>query len=218
MKISLEDFVRCTGARVNPTMARVHYDALCRAMDAFDISTPARVGMFLANIGHETEGLIYLTELWGPTPAQRRYERDFNQPWPANVQEAHDERFARNSLAWQLGNTEPGDGHNFRGHGHLQNTGRFNHAKVRDRLRARFPQLAVPDFEAEPYKLGEPEWAALAAGDYVQMKACNHMADIGDFDGYCDLINRGRKTQAQGDSNGYAARLALWKVAQPLLA
>jgi putative chitinase len=93
----------------------------------------------------------------------------------------------------------------------LQTTGRYNHAKVRDRLCARFPTLAVPDFEGEPHRLAEPRWAALAAADYVDMKCCNAMADAGDFDGYCDLVNRGRKTAADGDANGYAGRFALFQ-------
>lgn len=178
----------CTGAR--PDRAESCAVALSEAMRLYDINTPVRQAMFLANIGHETGGLHYLTEIWGPTDAQKRYEGRVD-----------------------LGNTQPGDGRKFCGHGMLQNTGRFNHAAVRDRLRKRFPEMDVPDFEEEPEKLALPQWASLAAGDYIAMKDCQRFADVGDFDGYCDLINRGRKTAADGDSNGWEDRTKLYKAA-----
>lgn len=185
---------RCTGARLD--RAERCTTGLNNAMALYGIdATTARKAMFLANIGHETGGLKWLTELWGPTPAQARYEGRAD-----------------------LGNTEPGDGARFKGHGMLQTTGRFNHAAVRDRLRARFPDMEIPDFEADPERLADPEWAALSAADYIAMKDCNRFADAGDFDGYCDTINRGRKTAADGDSNGYADRLTLFNAAMKALA
>ncbi|MEO8391234.1 glycoside hydrolase family 19 protein [Polaromonas sp.] len=183
---------RATGARID--RATQCAPGLTAAMELYDINTPARQAMFLANIGHETGGLKWLSEIWGPTPAQIRYEGRAD-----------------------LGNTQPGDGRRFKGHGMLQTTGRFNHAAVRDRLRKRFPEMEVPDFEAEPEKLAEPQWAALAAADYIAMKDCQRFADAGDFDGYCDTINRGKKTAAEGDSNGWDDRLALYLAAQEAL-
>jgi putative chitinase len=184
---------RCTGARIDRATACA--PGLIQAMALYNIDTPARQAMFLANIGHETGGLKWLTEIWGPTPAQKRYEGRAD-----------------------LGNTQPGDGARFKGHGMLQTTGRFNHAAVRDRLRVRFPELGVPDFEAEPERLAEPEWAALSAADYIAMTNCQRFADAGDFDGYCDTINRGKKTAAEGDSNGWGHRLALYNAARAVLA
>ncbi|MDB5966696.1 MAG: hypothetical protein JWQ72_3196 [Polaromonas sp.] len=208
MNFTVEQIAAATGARIDRAYTAV--DGLNEAMSLYGITTPARAGMFLANVGHETGGLKYLTELWGPTPQQLRYERDFMQPWPVTADQAQLPAFHRNSLAFGLGNTQQGDGSLFRGHGMLQDTGRFNHAIKRDRLRARFPTLDVPDFEIHPQLLADPRWAALGAADYVDMKGCNAMADAGDFDGYCDLINRGRHTATIGDSNGYVQRLALW--------
>ncbi|MDO9402029.1 MAG: glycoside hydrolase family 19 protein [Polaromonas sp.] len=188
-----QDIARCTGARID--RAQYCADGLNDAMRLYGIDTPARKAMFLANIGHETGGLKWLKEIWGPTPAQSRYEGRAD-----------------------LGNTQPGDGRRFAGHGMLQTTGRFNHAAVRDRLRKRFPDMSVPDFEVEPERLADPEWASLSAADYIAMKDCNRFADSGDFDGYCDTINRGRKTAADGDSNGYADRLKLFKIAAAVIA
>lgn len=180
-----EQIALCTGARID--RAERCTDALNAAMQAYAITTPMRQAMFLANVGHETGGLKWLREIWGPTPTQERYEGRAD-----------------------LGNIQPGDGHRFAGHGMLQTTGRFNHCAVRDRLRKRFPDMSVPDFETAPDLLADPEWAALSAADYVEMKGCNRYADAGDFDGYCDVINRGRKTPADGDSNGYSDRRKLF--------
>lgn len=165
--------------------------AIVEAMTLYPIDTPSRRGMFLAQIGHESEGLQYTRELWGPTETQKRYEGRSD-----------------------LGNTQPGDGKKFRGHGLIQITGRFNHAHVRDRLRDRFPDRDVPDFESTPEALALMEWAALSAADFWYEHDLNKWADIGDFDGVSDVINRGHKTSSIGDSNGYADRLAKYQKAQ----
>lgn len=144
-------------------------DHITRAMSLYCIDTPRRQAAFLAQIGHESGGLHYTSEIWGPTPAQRRYEgrRD-------------------------LGNTQPGDGSRFRGHGLIQTTGRANHARVRDRLRKRFPELKVPDFEADPLKLTEPQWAAMSAADFWDDKGLTKLADDGKFDAVSQRVNGGQ--------------------------
>lgn len=77
---------------------------LIAAMEAYAIDTPARTAAFLAQVGHESGQLRHLREIWGPTPAQRRYEGRAD-----------------------LGNTEPGDGKRFMGRGLIQITGRKNY-------------------------------------------------------------------------------------------
>lgn len=76
-------------------------------MSAFDINTPKRQAAFLAQVGHESGGLHWLRELWGPTPAQIRYEGRAD-----------------------LGNTQPGDGFKYRGRGLIQITGRANYSEA----------------------------------------------------------------------------------------
>jgi ATP-dependent protease ClpP protease subunit/predicted chitinase len=146
-------------------------------------------------------GLQWSTELWGPTPEQKRYERDLGAPWPPKS------RTDRNWKPFNLGNSEPGDGSLFRDHGWFQSTGRANLAAARDRLRRLFPELQVPDFELEPALLASPRWAALCAADYVDMRDLNAWADAGDFDGYCDVVNLGRRAEREGDSDGWLERV-----------
>jgi putative chitinase len=92
----------CTGARIDRATEWLPY--ILEAMAEYGIDTPARQSMFLAQIGHESGGLHYSVELWGPTPTQTRYEGRKD-----------------------LGNTHPGDGYRFRGRGLIQVTGRANY-------------------------------------------------------------------------------------------
>lgn len=183
-----------TGARIDRAMEFLpHIES---AMAAYCIDrTVERKAMFLANIGHESGGLHWLVELWGPTEAQRRYEGRTD-----------------------LGNIHPGDGIRYRGRGLLQTTGLYNYVSVRDRLRARLNGVAVPDFVAEPELLALPQWASLSAADFADREKLNDYADAGQFDHYCDIINRGHPTRLIGDSNGYKQRLELYTVAKEVLA
>jgi len=180
----------CTGARLD--RAERFANDLTAAMLEYGITTPIRQAAFLANVAHESGRLKYTTELWGPTEQQKGYEGRKD-----------------------LGNVRPGDGAKFKGHGLIQTTGRFNHAAVRDRLRRR--RADVPDFEAEPEMLAQTKWAALSAADFWDMKRLNDVADSGNFDNVCDIINRGRATPKVGDSNGWADRLETYKMACEVL-
>lgn len=132
----------------------------------YEIDTPERLAAFLSQIGHESGALRYVAELWGPTPAQSRYEGRAD-----------------------LGNLQPGDGKRYKGRGLIQTTGRANYVSLRDRLRA--AGVECPDFEAEPEQLEQPRWATLSAADYWDMRQINAAADAGDFERVTRLINGG---------------------------
>ena len=186
--MSPQQIAACTGARID--RAERFAPSLSAGMAFYGIDTPRRQSAFLAQVGHESGGLKYVSEVWGPTEAQKRYEGRLD-----------------------LGNTQPGDGSRFRGHGLIQTTGRANHAAVRDRLRERFAN--VPDFEAMPEALMDTQWAALSACDYWDMKGLNALADAGDFEGISARIN-GRNRQT-GMPNGYEDRCERWEYAKRAL-
>lgn len=99
---TLHEAIGCSADR-----AAAWAEALTKAMEAHDISTPERQAAFLAQIGHESGRLKYVRELWGPTAAQKGYEGRAD-----------------------LGNTVPGDGFKYRGRGLIQTTGRDNYLKT----------------------------------------------------------------------------------------
>lgn len=74
------------------------------ALFEFGIVAPARAAAWIAQVGHESGGFIYTREIWGPTPAQQRYEG-----------------------RGDLGNNQAGDGKRFMGRGLIQITGRRNY-------------------------------------------------------------------------------------------
>lgn len=172
---------RCTGAKVD---AAPFVTPITAAMEAYDISTPERQAMFLANVGHESGGLKWLTELWGPTEAQKRYEGRAD-----------------------LGNTQTGDGFQFRGRGLLQTTGRANYRKLTERLQSRLE--GSPNFEVTPELLSQPKWAAMSAGDFWDMKNLNALADRGAF---VDVVRR-----INGGINGLDERMRLYNLAKAIL-
>ena len=91
--------------------AGVFAPVLNTAMQRYQIVGTKRVAAFIAQIGHESGQLIYVREIWGPTPAQAKYEGRKD-----------------------LGNTFPGDGLRYRGRGLIQITGRANYAACGEAL------------------------------------------------------------------------------------
>lgn len=163
---------------------------LTEAMDHFYIDTPKRQAVFLAQVAHESGSLKWVSETWGPTPQQMRYEPP-------------------SSLATTLGNTQPGDGSRYRGHGLIQVTGRANHRLMQATLR-RAGYEDAPDFEAGPQLLCEPQWAAASAGAFWWARGLNTWADTDDFVSVTKRIN--------GALNGIKERRVLWERAKGALA
>ena len=117
------DLAACTGARID--RATTFQPIIDMAAPDFEINTPARLAAFLAQVGHESGGLHWLVEIWGPTDAQARYEGRAD-----------------------LGNNTPGDGYKFRGRGLIQITGRSNYMAASLALATDF--VINPELLGEP--------------------------------------------------------------------
>jgi len=100
--VTQEEFQRAAG--LSPNMAARWFSPVESALFEYGILQPQRISMWLAQVGHESGGFVYAREIWGPTPAQSRYEGRKD-----------------------LGNTQPGDGKRFMGRGLIQTTGRANY-------------------------------------------------------------------------------------------
>jgi len=147
------------------------------AMQAHAIDTPLRCAAFVAQLAHESGEFRWMEEIWGPTPAQKRYEPP-------------------GDLAAKLGNTEPGDGKRFKGRGPIQITGRFNYAK--------FGGLLGLDLVANPALAAAPEVAFATAGLFWQSNGLNELADARQFVAITRRINGG--TNGLADRQMYYER------------
>ena len=137
---------------------------LNQAMREHEINSLLRTAAFVAQLAHESGELRYMEELWGPTPAQRRYE-------PAS------------DLATRLGNRDPGDGRRFKGRGPIQITGRFNSAK--------YGGMLGVDLVAQPELAATPPIAFATAGLFWLSNGLNALADAQRFETITRRINGG---------------------------
>lgn len=190
--------IQCT-----PTLAVAWAARFNEAAETFQITGQLRAAMFLAQIGHESQGLTrlveslnYSTKALLTTFGRHRISEGDAYRYGRNDLHAADQEMLANLLyggdwgAKNLGNTEPDDGWKFRGQGPKQITGRANARACRDRLRVRLGNR-VPDFEAEPHLLCTPEWGMMAAADFWHANDLNRFADRGDVVGCTKVINGG---------------------------
>lgn len=84
-----------------------YYPHLVAALEQFAINTPLRVAHFLAQVGHESLGFVYMEELASGIAYEGRKD---------------------------LGNTQAGDGKRYKGRGVIQITGRANYKAVGEAL------------------------------------------------------------------------------------
>ena len=160
------------------------------AMQAYGVNTMLRTAAFVAQLAHESAEFRFMEEIWGPIPAQTRYE-------------------PLSELAKRLGNTQPGDGKRFKGRGPIQITGRFNYKKYGDLLGA--------DLVGQPELAAQPAVAFSTAGLFWKTNGLNELADSEQFVTITRRINGG--TNGLPDREKYYARakdvLAQGFVAKP---
>lgn len=161
----------------NPKRLEAYYPLLVAAMQEADITTPARVAAFLAQVAHESDEFRYMSEVWGPTTQQLRYDPP-------------------TTLAKRLGNIAKGDGYRYRGAGPIQVTGREN-------FRVAGAALGL-DLEGDPEQAFTPAVGFRLACWYWTSRQLNALADAKSFDRITLKINGGYNGKAQRDA--YYAR------------
>lgn len=162
----------------------------------FGIDTPQRIGMWLANIAHESGSLRYTREIG------KGLEYNGRKDLGNTLDDAK-------RIAGEHGST-PGPW--WRGGGLPQITGYYNYLSCSHDMYDD-PNLLLH----HPELLEQPLDAARCAGWFWWRAKLNAPADAGDFDGVCDIWNRGHKTQRIGDAMGYDDRASAWARAQRVL-
>lgn len=173
--------------------AATFLDPLNSTMQEFQIDTRLRQAAFLANLAHESGELRYVVELASGVAYTNRADLGNTHPTAIAIAALH-------------GNAT---GPWWKGRGLIQITGFNNYVAC--------GQALGLDLLNRPVLLEEPRNAARSAGWYWHVNNLNKLADIPDFDGVCDMINRGRKTTKVGDALGYALRLAAYERAKEAL-
>lgn len=201
-------------SKIMPRAGAPYIAALIAAMDEFGIDTPARQQMFVATVAHESAQLTVLVENLNYSAEALR--RVFGKYFPTDAMAANyarqPERIANRVYANRGGNgpEASGDGWRYRGAGAIQLTFHDNQAACATYFKR--PLATFGDW------LRTPEGACRSAGWFWSTNKINRFADANDFDGASDTVNRGKKTAAMGDSNGWADRLAYFNTARKVAA
>lgn len=143
---------------------------------------PHQFAHVLAQVMHESAGLRYDREVWGPTAAQKRYEGRKD-----------------------LGNTQSGDGSKYRGYGPIQVTGRANVTEFYNWCKSR--GLNPPDFVSQPQRIADSPWAGWSVVWYWSTRNLNKYADTNDIEMITRRVNGGLNGYA--DRLDYYDRSAL---------
>lgn len=148
------------------------------------LDKPHRLVHYFAQLGHESADFRFDREIWGPTPAQQRYD-----------------------TRTDLGNTpeRDGDGKKYAGRTAMQLTGKYNYGLFRDWCQRQ--GLDCPDFVVDPDAVNRDPWEGLVPIFYWSERDLNRWADQGDVETITKKINGGKNGFA--DRVDRFARLAL---------
>lgn len=149
-----------------------------------------RAVQFYAQIMHEGGDFQYDREIWGPTPAQERYDTRVD-----------------------LGNTpaKDGDGKLYMGRTAMQITGKANYRAFTDWCRSH--SMNCPDFVRNPDALNTDPWEGLGPLWYWDVHELNTYADSGDIEMITRRINGG--VNGLADRIDHYVRLSLVVLGYP---
>lgn len=135
-----------------------HLPFINHALEFGEINTPLRIAAFMAQLAHESGEYRYMEEIDEGNYLEGRTD---------------------------IGNTEPGDGPRFKGHGPIQLTGRAVHATC--------GQALGIDLIGHPELITTPEYGTLSSAWFwrTYKPALNRAADMGWFRVTTRLVNGG---------------------------
>ncbi|MDQ0283750.1 glycoside hydrolase family 19 protein [Rhodococcoides fascians] len=140
--------------------------AFNRALIQAGCTSVLRVTMWCSQIGHESGGLLHMQEIASGSAYEGRAD---------------------------LGNTQPGDGKRFKGHGPIQITGRYNHTKVSEWAYSKGFVPTPTYFVDDPNTLAGDEFGFLGAVWYWTVaRNMNAYADNRDLIGATRAVNGGQ--------------------------
>jgi putative chitinase len=180
-----------------PNARSSYRDAFQNGQDVLDRAgisdTPLRIAHFMAQVLHESGGLMIQFE-------NLNYSADrLPMVWPSRFSPtgpldpdayAHNpQKLANEVYGGRMGNTNPDDGFTYRGRGLLQLTGKDSYREATTRLRASNPD--APDLVANPDEVISSSWCvAIAAAEWAAC-GCNTFADQDDVTKVTRAINGG---------------------------
>ena len=184
---------------ISEDLAALWVSPLRDRMERYGINTPLRQAHFLAQIGHESNGLKSLREnlnynvegLLKTFSRSRISVEEANAYGRTSTHPANQEMIANTVYGkeWgrkNLGNTQEGDGWKYRGRGLIMLTGRANYAEADKALN--FDLVNRPERVAEDNVI-----AALAACWFWESRGLNELADKDDLLAITKRINGGTK-------------------------
>ena len=156
-------------------------------MLTYEITTPQRQAMFLAQLAHESGSFRFVEENlnYSVEALQRVFKKYFPTDELALMYARQPEKIANRVYANRMGNGEEssGDGWKYRGRGLIQLTGKDNYAA--------FSLKANNNALLEPELVAEPELAAESAGWFWDTNGLNKLSDTGDVRAVTRRINGG---------------------------
>lgn len=186
--------------------AETYVKHLSDACARYNISTPQRISMFLAQIAVESAHLSQVVEdtyYRDPARLLRLFPKDFRDLDDAKAVHAHGAVAIANRIyAFQNGNggEASGDGFKYRGRGLGQISGKRNYGLVGNFLGL--------NLQTRPELLEEPRLAAVSAAAWWTMQNMSIYADAGKFQSVCGVWNCGDPNASARRIVGFSERVA----------
>ena len=161
---------------------------LNEVMDFYEINTPQRISMFLAQVGHESAGMTARRENlnYSAQGLNKIFPKYFIRAGrDANLYAKKPEKIANVVYANRMGNGNEasGDGYRYRGRGLIQLTGKSNYEAFASDM-----EMSLDEATAW---LDTAEGAAWSAGWFWDSRELNNWADKGDVLTVTKKINGG---------------------------